>query len=159
MTARVAVAVRIDAPPARVFDAFVGEIGSWWRPSPLFPFTPGRSGRLDLEPGPDGRLVERYDDGTSFQIGEVREWQPPDSLVLSSRMATFAPEQSTEVRVRFEPVAPGEQTRVTVEHIGWDTIPQEHAARHGFPLDAFQHRLAEAWQRHLRSLGDRLQPT
>jgi hypothetical protein len=25
-------------------------------------------------------------------------------------------------------------TRVTVEHFGWDTIPQENAARHGFPL-------------------------
>ena len=117
---------------------------------------------LDRDPGlltRRHRLVEHYDDGTAFQIGEVREWRPPHSLVLSWRMATFAPEQSTEVRVRFEPAAPGEQTRVTVEHIGWDTVPQEHAARHGFPLDAFQHRLAEAWQRHLRALGDRLHPT
>jgi len=86
VTARVAVAMRIDAPAVRVFDAFVREIGSWWRPSPLFPFTPGRSGRLDLEPGPDGRLVEHYDDGTAFQIGEVREWRPPHSLVLSWRL-------------------------------------------------------------------------
>jgi hypothetical protein len=45
---------------------------------------------------------------------------------------------------------------VTVEHVGWDAIPQEHAARHGFPLTAFQRRLAEWWQVLLRSLDARL---
>ena len=40
--------------------------------------------------------------------------------------------------MRFDAVDTG--TRVTVEHFGWDAIPQEHAARHGFPLDAFQQR-------------------
>jgi hypothetical protein len=40
--------------------------------------------------------------------------------------------------VRFE--AMGEQTRVTVEHRGWDEIPQDHVARHGFELMLFQRR-------------------
>jgi hypothetical protein len=41
---------------------------------------------------------------------------------------------------------------VTVEHFGWDTIPQSHAARHGFPLATFQLRFAEWWQRMLEHL-------
>ena len=45
---------------------------------------------------------------------------------------------------------------MTVEHFGWDAIPQDNAARHGFPLSAFQQRLAEWWQALLRSLGARL---
>jgi hypothetical protein len=45
---------------------------------------------------------------------------------------------------------------VTVEHYGWDAIPQEHAARHGFPLAAFQQREAEWWQRLLGALDDHI---
>ena len=45
---------------------------------------------------------------------------------------------------------------MTVEHFGWDTIPVEHAARHGMPLRAFQLRFAEWWQVLLRDLGIQL---
>jgi phosphatidylserine/phosphatidylglycerophosphate/cardiolipin synthase-like enzyme len=47
--------------------------------------------------------------------------------------------------------AAGDETRVLVEHFGRDTLPQEHVARHGFPLDVFLRRHAEWWQRLLRS--------
>jgi hypothetical protein len=50
----------------------------------------------------------------------------------------------TQVQVRFEPV--GDETRVVLEHSGWDSVPQKHAARHGFPLDVFQQRHAEQWR-------------
>jgi uncharacterized protein YndB with AHSA1/START domain len=109
---------------------------------------------LSFEPGANGRLVETYEDGTTFVIGEVRVWDPPRRLVVTWRQASFAPDQSTELHVRFEPA--GEQTKVTVEHFGWDTIPQHHAARHGFPLATFQLRFAEWWQQLLRNLRDRL---
>jgi uncharacterized protein YndB with AHSA1/START domain len=152
VTSRVLVALRVAAPPERVFDAFTNEIGQWWRPNPLFQFTENRDGRLAFEPGPDGRLTETYADGDSFEVGRVREWDPPTRLVFSWRQASFEPGQETEVHVRFEPV--GRETRVTVEHFGWDTIPQEHAARHGFPLFAFQQRHAEWWKSLLQSLGE-----
>ena len=42
-----------------------------------------------------------------------------------------------------------------VEHYGCDRIPPEHAARHGFPLDAIQLRFAEWWQALLASLARR----
>jgi hypothetical protein len=49
----------------------------------------------------------------------------------------------------------GDETRVTVEHLGWDGIPREHAARHRFPLDVFQLRHAEWWQALLGAFAGR----
>src|SRR3546814_9781437 len=43
----------------------------------------------------------------------------------------------------FRSEAVGGETRVTVEHRGWETIPQKHVARHGFELMLFQRRLGE----------------
>ena len=149
---RVLVALRVDATPERAFAAFTDEIEQWWRPNGLFQFTVGRAGVLSFEPGPAGRLVETYDDGSTFVIGEVLTWDPPHHLAVGWRTASFAPDQTTELRVRFQPV--GAQTRVEVEHLGWDGIPQEHAARHGFPLSPFQLRFAEWWQVLLRDLAD-----
>lgn len=154
---RVLVALRVPVPPSRAFAAFTEEIAEWWQPNGLFQFSDGRTGTLAFEPGPNGRLVETYQDGSSFVIGNVRVWEPPQRLVLSWRHASFGPDQETELHVRFDdvtdPASSVAQTRVTVEHFGWDHIPQEHAARHGFPLAAFQLRFAEWWETLLRSLG------
>ena len=75
---------------------------------------------LAFEPGEGGRLIEtRWPSGKVFEIGRIRAWEPPQRLVFGWRQASFAPDQDTEVEVRFEPV--GDETRVTVEHTGWDT--------------------------------------
>jgi len=92
--------------------------------------------------------------GERFEIGPVTVWDPPRRLVFGWRQAGFPPSRSTEVSVTFDAVE--DATRVTVEHSGWEAIPQDHAARHGFPLNAFQQRLAEWWQALLRSLGARV---
>jgi len=158
---RVLLATRVNATPARAFAAFTEEIGQWWRPNGLFQFTRSRDGVLSFEPGANGRLIETYGDGTVFVVGNVRVWDPPRRLVVTWRHESFAPDQSTELHVRFDDVDdagdadPVPQTRVTVEHYGWDRLPPEHAARHGFPLATFQLRFAEWWQDLLRSLSDR----
>jgi uncharacterized protein YndB with AHSA1/START domain len=148
---RVLVAMRVAATPARAFSVFTEQIARWWRPNGLFQFSDGRTGRLAFEPGPDGRLTETYDDGDVFEIGRVKVWEPPQRLVVSWRHASFADDEQTELHVRFDGV--GEETRVTVEHFGWDTIPQLHVARHGFALHDFQLRFAEWWQELLREFG------
>jgi uncharacterized protein YndB with AHSA1/START domain len=153
VTSRVLVALRIAAPPSRVFEAFTTEIGEWWRPNGLFQPSRHPDGRLSIEPGVDGRLLETHADGEVDEIGRIRAWEPPVRLVLTWRPTSFAPHQETEVHVRFEPV--DGITRVVVEHYGWDEIPQEHAARHGFPLFTFQQRLADWWRDLLRSLSVR----
>lgn len=157
---RVLVALRVRASVERAFTAFTEHIGQWWRPNVLFQFTPGRTGAMVFETGPAGRLVERYDDGTEFVIGDVRVWEPPRRLVVGWRHAGFAADQDTELHVRFDEVAGDDvQTRVTVEHFGWERVPPEHAARHGFPLAVFQFRFAEWWQAQLGELDTYLTPS
>lgn len=151
MTSRVVVALRVKAAPQRAFEAFTAEIGAWWAPNGLFAFTPRDPGVLSFERGE--RLIETRAGGKVFEIGRVKVWEPGVRLVVGWRQATFAPEMAMEVEVTFEPVGEGE-TRVTVVHTGWDSVPQAHVARHGFPLEVFQMRHAEWWRALLGRLGE-----
>ena len=154
MSSKVLVALRIKAAPSRVFEAFTADIGAWWRPNALFSFTPRSPGVLAFEDAGQGmRLVERLPSGKVFEIGPVRVWAPGERLVFGWRQASFAPGMETEVEVRFEPA--GDETRVTVEHRGWDTVPTEHVARHRFPDAVFLQRHAEWWRALLTSLASR----
>jgi uncharacterized protein YndB with AHSA1/START domain len=154
MSSKVLVALRVKASPLRVFEAFTADIGAWWKPNPLFSFTPRSPGVLAFEgTGQGARLVERLPSGKVFEIGPVRVWAPGERLVFGWRQASFAPGMETEVEVRFEPA--GDETRVTVEHRGWDTVPTEHVARHRFPDAVFLQRHAEWWRALLTSLASR----
>lgn len=150
MASSILVAIRVSASQQHAFDAFVGEIGAWWKPNGLFDFTVGNHGDLAFEPGMGGSLTETYADGSVFEIGRITAWEPPSRLAFTWRQASFAPEMGTSVEVTFEPV--GAETRATVEHTGWESVPREHAAKHGFPSEFFLQRHAEYWQGLLRSL-------
>ena len=151
MTAAVIVSIRVGASPSRAFEAFTQEIGEWWRPHPLFQLTPDGDGYLRFEPGEGGRLIATLGNGKEFEVGRITVWKPGERLALTWRQATFAPDQTTELDVRFEAI--GDETRVTVEHRGWNRIPQDHAARHGFDLLLFQRRQADHWRTLLASLS------
>jgi uncharacterized protein YndB with AHSA1/START domain len=157
VSSRILVALRVPATPERAFEAFTAEIGAWWRPNGLFQFTPRSPGVIGFEPGPDGRLIETLKNGKVFEIGKIRAWKPPHRLVFGWRQAAFAPGQDTEVEVTFEAV--GEETRVTVVHTGWDSVPAEHVARHGFPDTLFLTRHGQWWQALLAALKARVQET
>ena len=150
----VIVSLRVDAAPEQAFDVFTQEIAAWWKPNGLFQLTPRGDGVLSFEPGESGRLITTLPSGKVFEIGRITAWLPGERLGFTWRQGTFAPDQQTQVEVRFEPVDGG--TRVTVEHRGWDTIPQEHVARHNFPLQIFQMRQGEHWRALLASLRERL---
>ncbi|MCK5912217.1 MAG: SRPBCC domain-containing protein [Caulobacter sp.] len=150
MSSRILVSLRIAAPPEAVFDAFVDDIGLWWRPNTLFSFTPRSPGVMAFE---DRRLVERLPTGKVFEVGAVSVWERGERLVFGWRQATFAPDMTTEVEVRFDAV--GEGTRVTVEHRGWDSVPAPHVARHGFPNTVFLARHGEWWRALLAGLAAR----
>lgn len=152
MTSKVYVALRVAVSPERAFAAFVDEIGDWWRPSPVFQTTP-RPGRLSFEPGPEGRLIETRAGGKVFEIGRILAWEPPARLVFAWRQASFPPDLDTEVEVRFEAV--GGETRVSVEHRGFDRVPPGHVARHGFVDRVLLAQLAAFWQAQLSALSGR----
>jgi len=147
------VALRVAATPARAFEIFTREIGAWWQPNGLFRFTGKSPGRLKFEPGLDGRFIEVLPDGEIFEIGRITAWEPPGRLAFTWRQESFAPGQLTQVEVKFEPV--GDETRVRVEHHGWDTVPQDHVARHHFPDAIFLRRHGEWWDVLLRSYRSR----
>jgi hypothetical protein len=156
MTSRVVVSIRVPCSPIQAFEVFTEEIGDWWSDNELFRFTPRSPGKLAFEPPSNalqGRLVEQLPNGKTFEVGPIRVWTPGERLVIGWRQATFGPEHATEVEVRFEPV--GNETRVTVEHRGWDSVPQDHLARHTFPLNLFNQRQGEQWRAGLVQLKDR----
>ena len=152
MSAAVIVALRVAVTPQVAFTAFTRDIGRWWQSHPLFQLTRKGDGMLRFDPeGPGGRLVTRFDDGAEWEIGLVRHWLPGERLAFGWRLSSFAADQATEVDVRFEAV--GAETRVTVEHRGWDAISQRHVARHGFELMLFQRRLGEHWRELLKAMA------
>ncbi len=144
MASRILVSLRVAAPPGRAFDVFVREIHAWWRPNGILRFTPLSPGMLAFEPKLGGRFTETCADVAVSEIGRITHWEPGARLAFSWRQAGFEPGQATHVEVRFEPV--GDETRVTVERSGWDTVPQDHVARHHFPDAIFLRRHAEWWQ-------------
>jgi len=148
----VIVSLRVAAAPEEAFDVFTGEIGVWWRPNMLFQLPPRGDGTLSFQDRE--RLVTTLPNGKVFEIGRVHVWLRGERLAFSWRQAGFTADQVTEVDIRFERI--GEGTRVTVEHRGWDSIPQEHVARHGFPLAATQMRLAEHWRSLLAGFASRI---
>jgi uncharacterized protein YndB with AHSA1/START domain len=154
MSSRVIVALRVAATPRRAFEVFTRDISLWWRPNGLFQFTPRSPGALSFQPGEGGRLIETLPSGKVFEIGRITAWAPPDRLAFGWRQATFAPDQMTHVEVRFEAV--GEETRVTVEHTGWDSVPAPHVARHGLADAIFLQRHAKWWRDLLASYNETL---
>jgi hypothetical protein len=151
LPSQVIVALRVKADPMRAFEVFTDEIGAWWRHNPLFAFTPREPGVMAFE---DGRLIETRAGGKVFEVGKVSVWEPGRRLVFGWRQAAFAPDQATEVEVLFEPV--GDETRVSVTHSGWDSVPQAHVAKHGMENGYFMRRHGEWWQDLLTGYKARL---
>lgn len=154
MSSRVYLSIRVPADPMHTFEVFTGEIALWWQPSDLFRITPGGDGRLAFDPGVGGRLFTTLPDGAEFEIGRISVWEPGRRLVFTWRQSSFSAEQSTEVEVLFEAV--GAETRVSIEHRAWDTIPRKHVARHGFPEHATLERVGDWWRASLAALKARL---
>ena len=150
MSSKVLVSLRVPVDPLAAFEVFTREIGSWWRSNGLFALTAEGDGILAFEPRAGGRLWTTLPSGAQFEIGRISRWEPGARLVFSWRQASFAPEQSTEVEVQFEGV--GTQTRISVEHRAWDTIPQRHVARHGFPEHSTLQHVANWWRASLNAL-------
>ena len=63
--------VEVAADPARAFEAFTGEIDSWWVRGPINFFDAARAVEMRIEPGVDGRILEVYE-GDAFELGKLR---------------------------------------------------------------------------------------
>ncbi len=150
--AKVSILVRV--PPEDAFAIFTTEIDQWWRRGPRFRASGAHRGILHLEPKVGGRLFESIDlpsgKTTVVETGRVKVWAPPTRLVFDWRAVNFAPHETTEVDVSFEPSPSG--TRVTVVHRGWASIRGDHPVRHGEDVPAFIRTMGLFWGGLLASL-------
>ena len=153
---------RLQRPPIRqsvlvqsdinhTFGAFVRTIAHWW---PVALFSSGKEAVRDIlvEERLGGRISEIWEDGTVVVWGEILRWDPP----LRFLMTWSGTPATTEVEFTFLALGPA-LTRVTVEHRGWDSIPMEHVARHGFANVLFLRRHGEWWQLLLQRMNQAAQ--
>ena len=114
--------ITVNRSPADAFRLFTDGIAEWW---PLkgtqFSYGGERADKIFLEARVGGRFYERFTDGEEWEIGRVTVCEPPQRIGFSwNNPGWKAP---TEVDVRFTPV--GSQTRVDLEHRGWETAGDE----------------------------------
>ncbi len=114
--------IEVAVDPARAFEAFTTEIGSWYRSGRHSWNDPDRAIGIRFEPGVGGRLLELYEDGEPYVMGRIVAWEPGSRLIFEYHSAFLPPEPLTEVEVRFEPIPAG--TRVVLEHRGLDRLPE-----------------------------------
>lgn len=144
----------VAADPATAFDVFTAQVDAWWKQGPRFRPSVRGAGVLRFEPNVGGRLLEIYDDGSSFEFGRVTVWEPGRRLVMQMQARAMGPGEFTEVEVRFE--AAGDDTRVTVEHRGWDKFPPDHPVKHGLEEAAFGDVMGVWWADLLVSIKARV---
>ena len=145
--ARVTTTVEVD--PADAFEVFTEEIEAWWKPGPRW--RPGR-GALRFDGGQGGRLVQ-VEGEAETTIGRILVWEPGERLVFEWRARNFAPDEVTQVEVRFERAERG--TRVVLEHRGWEAIAAKHPVRHGLSGAAFTDMIGLWWAELLTSYRGR----
>jgi len=153
------VAVVVDVAPDAAFRLFTEEIDQWWRRGSRYRVSGRDRGFLRLEAGVGGRLFEEIESPAGARVvetGRVTVWEPPGRLVFEWRAANFAPSETTEVEVRFEPAPSG--TLVTLTHRGWSRIRPDHPARHGAEVPVFVRTLGLWWGELLSSLREHADP-
>ncbi len=149
------VTVRVAAPAELAFEVFTTQTDLWWRRGIKYRHSGKLPGVLHFEPGVGGRLFETFGAPPHESIvvtGRVLAWEPPSRLLLEWRNENFAPDEKTEVEVRFAPVRGG--TLVTVEHRGWSHLRPDHPARHGLVDGAFAAMIGGWWGELLGALRE-----
>jgi hypothetical protein len=111
-------AFEVAASAEHCFRTWTERIDRWW------PATHSESGDADLtvhlEPKLGGRLFERTAAGVEHEWGEVTLWEPPRRFGYLWHIRR-AREESTDVVVSFEPLAPS-RTRVDIHQASWERV-------------------------------------
>jgi uncharacterized protein YndB with AHSA1/START domain len=138
------ITVTVAVPVDVAFEIFTREIDLWWKRGPRFRPMGRRPGVLHFEGGVGGRLFESSGEGPALvEMGRITAWEPPVRLAFDWKNSTFAPDERTFVEVSFKDVHG--KTEVTVEHLGWKALRDDHPARHGLVGSAFSRSLGLFW--------------
>jgi uncharacterized protein YndB with AHSA1/START domain len=120
----VRLSIDVDVDPPTAFKVFTDEIDAWYMRGPHAFYAPKRALGIRFEPGVGGRLLEVYDaeTGDGREMGRITAWDP-------GRRFVFVDVRETEVEVLFQPSDDG-GTRVTLEHRGFERLPDAEAEKH-----------------------------
>jgi uncharacterized protein YndB with AHSA1/START domain len=113
----------VNTPPARAFDAWTQQCGTWW---PTSHTISGDPATITFEPRSGGRIFERGADGGEHEWGRVLDWQPPRRLRYLWHLF-FDPSEATEVEVTF--TDRGGDTAVRLEQRGWERLGEAGVRR------------------------------
>jgi len=120
--------ITVPIPPARAFEVFTGEIGSWW---PVATHSVGleRATGVSMGTRVGDQLVEMMDDGTTSVWGTVIRSDPPKELTLTWHAGRPA-ENPTLLEITF--TAAPEGTVVELVHSGWERWEDGETAANGY---------------------------
>jgi uncharacterized protein YndB with AHSA1/START domain len=105
--------VTIDAPPTRVFDAFVHNVSDWWGA----PYQMNKDLKsLTIEPKVGGRMWEDWGNGAGTMWGMVSTYDP--GKLLKIRGAFGWGNAMCLVSVKFEPAGKGTRVKLTQQGAG-----------------------------------------
>jgi uncharacterized protein YciI len=141
--------ILVDADPVTAFAVFTERLGRWWPLAELSVY--GADATVAFT---DGQIIERSADGRAAVWGNVTRWEPPEAVAFSWHPGQPA-ERASHVEVTFAAAAAG-QTRVRLEHSGWEAFADPAAARaeydHGWSMVLDRYRDDAA--RHDATAGD-----
>jgi uncharacterized protein YndB with AHSA1/START domain len=110
--------IEVETPVERAFEAFFGEMASWWNPD--HHILEGQLAEMVVEPRVGGHIYDRGVDGSECRWARVLVYDPPHRVVFSWDINVdwkleTDPDKTSEVEVRFIPEGP-DRTRVELEH-------------------------------------------
>jgi uncharacterized protein YndB with AHSA1/START domain len=113
----------VRAPASQAFRVWTERAGLWW---PKGHTVSGDPESIVFEPGVGGRIVERGDDGSEHEWGEITAWDAPREIGFLW-VHVFDRSQATRVVLTFAEV--GSTTRVRLEQTGFAALGEAGAVR------------------------------
>ena len=108
----------VACAPATAFSLWTARATMWWPPD--HSVSGERGLEVIFEERVGGRIFERTSSGIEHQWGRITAWEPPSRLAYTWHLH-FAPEDATDVEIRFLDVA-GNRTRIEIVHGGWERL-------------------------------------
>ena len=121
--------VTVNAPAAKVFNAYVNFIDEWWpRQGAKYRYTFAPEGvepdRIRFEARHGGRFYETFADGSEYEMGRITEWNPNTKLSYTWKAPSWSGD--TLIEVSFE--ERDDRTQVTVVHSGIEAVAEPEVA-------------------------------
>ena len=115
----------VACPPDHAFQTWTAQTSIWWPSSHTV--TAAHDLEVVFEPRVGGRIFERTPDGAEHDWGQIIAWEPPRLLAYLWHLRVDRAD-ATEVQISFIEADNG-NTRVEIEHRGWERLGSEGLAR------------------------------